>query len=268
MRARYADGAVSILRQPLFSQEKLTKILGSCIIRERISLYSGEGEGIMDTGEKFVTCDEMKQIERAADQAGLSYYQMMENAGEGAFRHITSDVRTLQKTWIVFCGSGNNGGDGYVIARKAAQEGIKVLVVPVGQPKTEDAITNCRKLMERDYPAAVEFLTLDEMPESWRIVIVDAIFGTGFHGHPEGMALDAIHWINDRRGVSTICAIDVPSGLPGDEQDDRNYPNAIYADQTIVFHAPKPVHCNDGVDIRRHLGDVTICDIGINDVLK
>ena len=81
----------------------------------------------------------MKEIERAANDAGLSYRQMMENAGYQAFAEITRRC-PHPKTAAVFAGKGNNGGDGFVVARLLAAAGAQVRVVLVeGLPVTEDA---------------------------------------------------------------------------------------------------------------------------------
>ena len=66
----------------------------------------------------MVTCAEMKKIEGAADEAGLTYYQMMETAGSGAADEITAGHKIAGKNILILCGKGNNGGDGYVVARK------------------------------------------------------------------------------------------------------------------------------------------------------
>ena len=89
--------------------------------------------------QQTVTAARMKEIERAANDAGLSYRQMMENAGYQAFAEITRRC-PHPKTAAVFAGKGNNGGDGFVVARLLAAAGAQVRVVLVeGLPVTEDA---------------------------------------------------------------------------------------------------------------------------------
>ena len=93
----------------------------------------------------FVTCGQMKILERRANEAGLSYYQMMENAGTSAAQIITlkTDNSVKNKKIIVFCGKGNNGGDGFVAARKLKQWGALVTLVLVdGLTVSKDAVTN------------------------------------------------------------------------------------------------------------------------------
>ena len=75
-----------------------------------------------------VTSAQMKEIERRADEAGLSYYQMMENAGTGAAEYIASEHSAAGKTVLIFCGKGNNGGDGFVGSKAA----VYALDIPSG----------------------------------------------------------------------------------------------------------------------------------------
>ena len=94
----------------------------------------------------------MKEIEAKAAASGLSYYQMMENAGIGAAEFIMAKEAVAGKQILVFCGKGNNGGDGFVAARKLFQNGARVqLILAEGAPKTEDAIKN-RELLQSAFP--------------------------------------------------------------------------------------------------------------------
>lgn len=131
---------------------------------------------------KIVTCADMKELEAKADAAGLSYYQMMENAGVCATMLIMgSSGHALLGGGhaVIFCGKGNNGGDGLVVARRLAGYGNTVTVVLTdGEPVTEDAKENYQLALDR------ENITITKELPSLRDadVIVDAIYGTGFHG--------------------------------------------------------------------------------------
>ena len=136
---------------------------------------------------RIVTAAQMKQIEASGAAHGLSYRQMMENAGQAVWRELA--LRCPQPgRLLVVCGKGNNGGDGFVTARAAAQAGWQVWVLLAeGEPCTPDAQANWQLLasMQR-----VQLCTLDPLPEHPFTAAVDALYGTGFHGtlRPQGAA--------------------------------------------------------------------------------
>ena len=145
-----------------------------------------------------VTAAEMKALEHAANENGLLYIQMMENAGRAAFaqlRRLPGPVRLL-----VVAGKGNNGGDGFVMARVAAKLGWPVqLLLAEGEPKTPDAITNFALL--HDLP--VEILP-DAAAAAQADAVVDALYGTGFRGalRPAGRA--ACELMNQQRANGAL----------------------------------------------------------------
>ena len=95
---------------------------------------------------RIVTSAQMKEIERAGDAHGLSYLQMMENAGLAAYAELQKQFPHPGRLLVV-CGKGNNGGDGFVIARAAAKDGWNVTVLLAeSEPKTADAIRNFERL--------------------------------------------------------------------------------------------------------------------------
>ena len=263
-------------------------------------------------GEHFVTCGEMKLLERRGDEAGLSYYQMMENAGTQAAKMIraycemtgvkpdegedlgkaaaaapleyraavadrhkgpgfydTPEAVEKPLRVMIFCGSGNNGGDGFVVARLLANAGFQVTVVLVsGDPKTQDAGTNFQLLS--DLPVSI--ITMDGMEEDaleqgdMPDVLVDAMFGTGFHGIMRGNALKAAEYINNchEKHGKKVFALDIPSGLGGDQLKKKKIPcEIIKADYTITFHARKPVHMRRFA--ARYCGEILVADIGIDE---
>lgn len=263
-------------------------------------------------GDHFVTCGEMKLLERRGDEAGLSYYQMMENAGTQAAKMIraycemtgvkpdegedlgkaaaaapleyraevadrhkgtgfydTPEAVEKPLRVMIFCGSGNNGGDGFVVARLLANAGFQVTVVLVsGDPKTQDAGTNFQLLS--DLPVSI--ITMDGAEEdtleqgNMPDVLVDAMFGTGFHGIMRGNGLKAAEYINtchEKHGKK-VFALDIPSGLGGDQLKKKKIPcEIIKADYTITFHARKPVHMRRFA--ARYCGEILVADIGIDE---
>lgn len=204
-----------------------------------------------------VTAARMKALERAADEAGLSYRQMMENAGNQAFEAICKRCPDL-KTAAVFAGKGNNGGDGFVVARLMEQRGAKVRVILCeGAPMTEDAIYNYERMTEIEiWPIEeLEYRQEEELLSS--DVLVDALYGTGFHGalRPNGRyAADIMN-----RANGTVIALDLPSGVNADTGETAE--GAVQADLTVTFHALK--QGQTAPDAAAHCGAIEVVDIGI-----
>lgn len=208
----------------------------------------------------YVTAAQMKQLEQAADQAGLSYRQMMENAGYRAYQAICRQF--APKSATIFAGKGNNGGDGFVVARLLAGDGVPVRVVLCeGTPVTEDALYNLSLL------GGVEIWLLDKLGAGIEAeilsggLIVDALYGTGFHGalRPDGR--HAADLMNQASGP--VCALDLPSGLEADTG--RIAEGAVQADLTVCFHARK--RCMEQPAAAALCGRIEVADIGITDVL-
>lgn len=218
--------------------------------------------------EHFVTCERMKELERLSDERGLSYYQMMENAGTCAFTVIMDRARAAAgQRVVVFCGKGNNGGDGFVVARKLSETGLVVTVVLVdGKPKTKDAITNYELLekmpvqivdMTEGAGVAVALLKDSEVSPD---IVVDAIYGTGFHGQLRAGAATACAYIT--KYSEKAYALDIPSGLTGDmKSGDPLNKDSAKVSATITFHAKKPVHLVPAA--LEYCGDVIAVNIGI-----
>ena len=210
-----------------------------------------------------VTAAEMKQLEQQADAAGLSYRQMMENAGAAAARLALRAVPEA-KSAAIFCGKGNNGGDGFVAARHLANAGLAVrLYLVEGEPVTTDAIYNCSLAREMGLPV-LPMDALDE-PEQAEFskgadLILDGVYGTGFHGALRPAGLAAARWMNEAPG--RVLALDLPSGLEADSGNAAE--GAVQAELTVTFHAAKPCHRLAAAQC----GRVEVADIGITAVLN
>lgn len=210
-----------------------------------------------------VTAAEMKQLEQQADAAGLSYRQMMENAGAAAARLALRAVPEA-KSAAIFCGKGNNGGDGFVAARHLANAGLAVrLYLVEGEPVTTDAIYNCSLAREMGLPV-LPMDALDE-PEQAEFLkgadlVLDGVYGTGFHGALRPAGLAAARWMNEAPG--RVLALDLPSGLEADSGNAAE--GAVQAELTVTFHAAKPCHRLAAAQC----GRVEVADIGITAVLN
>ncbi|HET6507712.1 MAG TPA: NAD(P)H-hydrate dehydratase [Baekduia sp.] len=187
----------------------------------------------------------------AIEERGMPGIDLMERAAEG-LRGVVEDVAPEGRV-VVVCGGGNNGGDGYAVARLLRERGREVHVLWTSAPETlkGDAGTNARRLggegVERFAPQALDGAA----------VVVDAILGTGFRGAPREDAAHAIEAIDDA-GVPVV-ACDVPSGVEASTGAVRG--PAIRAVATATFHAALP-----GLWIapgKQRAGEVTVVDIGI-----
>ena len=200
-----------------------------------------------------VTTAQMKELERLADAAGLPYPRMMENAGAAAARELMAAA--------VFCGRGNNGGDGLVAARRLQDAGVEVIaVLAEGEPATPDAAANREAAQDRGvHIQTLDGLTLqDEVFIARADALVDAVYGTGFHGALRPAGQRAAAMLNSGRFV---LALDVPSGVCADTGETAE--GAVRAHVTVAFHAPKPCHRLAA----EQCGTVVTADIGIGAAL-
>ncbi|MBS6640499.1 MAG: NAD(P)H-hydrate epimerase [Clostridiaceae bacterium] len=212
--------------------------------------------------EERVTAEQMKKLERAANDAGLSYRQMMENAGYQAFEAIERRCPHPGSA-VVFAGKGNNAGDGFVVARLLAADGANVrLILCEGDPVTEDAAFEYERL------ADVEIWLLDDLGAAQEAellacdVVVDALYGTGFHGALRPNGLRAADMMNRASGL--VCSLDLPSGVNADTGEVAD--GAVKAGLTVTFHARK--QGQDAPQAAMHCGEIVVADIGIHAVLR
>ncbi|MBI4357264.1 MAG: NAD(P)H-hydrate dehydratase [Gammaproteobacteria bacterium] len=158
--------------------------------------------------QELYTQEQVARIDREIVQQGIPAVVLMERAGYFAFKTLTSTWPEV-KTITVLCGSGNNGGDGYVLARLAHQAGFTVMVYQVGNPKSlkPEARTHLEALMAN----GVKLLSYQGQTFSHPTVIVDALLGVGLQGAVRADYQKAIQAMNDSE--EPILAIDIPSGI-------------------------------------------------------
>lgn len=213
---------------------------------------------------KLVTSSIMQQIDREAiDAHGIPSLQLMENAGrsiaESVFDDFLADIDNPRVA--IFCGNGNNGGDGFVIGRHLLGSEVEVTIYFIGPPDkmTSNARDNFDRLTELG-AELIEVTDFDILPEELACdLIVDAIFGTGFAGKPRGMAADLIEYIVNQE--IRVVAVDIPSGLNADSGQAEG--EVVIADTTFTLAAPKlGLFLAPG---RELAGDVELVPIGIPD---
>ena len=208
---------------------------------------------------RIVTAEQMKAIEQAGQAHGLPYLQMMENAGLAAYAELKKAL-PQPGTLLVVCGKGNNGGDGFVIARAAAKEGWKATVLLAeGEPKTPDAITNFERLHGLPVEICTDGSRFSAEPFT---AVVDALYGTGFHGSlcPAGLAACALMNRQHEKGTFVL-AVDLPSGINTDTGEVAE--GAVQADLTVTFDSYKPLHT--AASSTPLCGQIVCADIGIRD---
>ena len=205
-------------------------------------------------GGEVLGIAEMAAADAAAIAAGISGGELMANAGTAVAEALTA--RFVRTPAIVLCGPGNNGGDGFVVARRLAQAGWPVRVAMLG----------ARERLRGDAAAAAAAwtgttLALEPAVLEGAGLVIDALFGAGLARPLEGVALATIEALQDA-GLPVV-AVDVPSGLDGDTGQVLGA--AARATLTVTFHRPKPGHLL--LPGRELAGELVVADIGIpNDV--
>ncbi|MHB1318372.1 MAG: NAD(P)H-hydrate dehydratase [Anaerolineae bacterium] len=234
---------------------------------------------------KLVSVDEMREIERASDAAGLSYAEMMERAGQAVASAISDRLGSLKCPVLVLVGPGNNGGDGLVAARQLALEGHDVVVylwkrsdVP-GDPLLDQA--RAAGIATDSYASDAGLAGLSDASARCD-VLVDALLGTGATGPlrdgaaeilsliatsiarrrlPVSPALRPVGLLDAGQGSSrfpVIVAVDVPSGLDADTGEID--PRALKADLCVTFAHPKRGHFR--FPGAAFVGELLVADIG------
>ncbi len=203
----------------------------------------------------------MKEAERLSNEMGVTYRRLMENAGCAAASFIRKTLKTAEgRNFMIFCGSGNNGGDGFVAARKLFEEGANVIVILCGGlPKSDEAKYMYSCLISagitvldynEDRPKVEEFI-------GGANVIIDALFGTGFYGEFRSPFDEVAAMINSSSAVKI--SFDVPSGVNAETGEAAI--GSVKADYTVAFGGRKPGHLL--LPGKEYCGNTAEVDIGI-----
>ena len=194
----------------------------------------------------------------AIEERGIPGIELMEHAGAGLADEVAR--RVPEGRIAVVVGTGNNGGDGLVVARRLGESGreVDVLMLGAGEELRGDARANYDRLVQT---AAAHPRPFEPAALQGAAGVVDAILGTGFGGEPREPARTAIAAINEVAGDAVVIACDVPSGV--DASTGEVAGAAVGADVTVTFHAPKPgLWISPG---KTCAGEVVVTDIGIPD---
>ena len=209
-------------------------------------------------GEPLLTPAEMGRADALTIAGGMPGERLMENAGYAVADVICARFNQGTRA-VVLCGMGNNGGDGFVIARVLKQRGFAVrvaLALPDGMTARDikgDAAGAERAWRGETLPAAVDLF-------EGATVIVDALYGAGLSRDVSGRDAELIAAVNvARSNGARVYAVDLPSGIDGRTGEVRG--TAIFADETVTFFRRKPGHLL--LPGRTHCGRVRLAQIGI-----
>ncbi|UAB83355.1 NAD(P)H-hydrate dehydratase [Zunongwangia sp. SCSIO 43204] len=203
-----------------------------------------------------------KADELTIKNQGITSTQLMERAASLVTNEIDKRLQRADIAIKIFCGIGNNGGDGLVIARQLIEKGyrVKVFVVNYSDNRSQDFLINYDRLKEttNDWPEYIK--DEDDFPEiDPNDFVIDAIFGIGLNRPLEGWIGELVTYINQSKAF--ILAIDMPSGLFSDRvpaEKDR----LISANFTLSFQTPKLVFFLP--QTMDYVGDLQVLDIGLD----
>lgn len=214
---------------------------------------------------KVLTAEQMQGVDRRTiDEIGLPGAVLMENAGRGVAEAISSRfARGDDARVVVMAGKGNNGGDGYVVARLLRDRGwdVQTIVLSCRDAIQGDALRNLTSLINCGGP--VHFAADDQGLETAlagigpSTLLIDALFGTGLAKPVQGLYLKAINWLNLQ--PSPVISVDIPSGVDG--STGRVLGAAVKAALTVTFAFAKVGHVSyPGAGL---VGELVVADIGV-----
>nr|WP_298997951.1 NAD(P)H-hydrate dehydratase [uncultured Allomuricauda sp.] len=190
---------------------------------------------------KILTAAQVYQADKfTIEKQQISSDALMERAAVQIFEWMHARLQGAPVVTHIFCGIGNNGGDGIALARHLAEHGynIKVYVVNYSEKRSKDFLLNMERLKDRKiWPEFINPETV--LPETQpNDIIVDAIFGIGLNRSPDDWVAKLIEHINNSKAFTL--SVDIPSGLPVDQplwKDSK----VVFADYVLSFQTPKMV---------------------------
>lgn len=190
--------------------------------------------------ESLFTADGVQALDRfLIEEQGVDGYELMQKAARAAFRQLRRQWPEASSV-LVFCGAGNNGGDGYLVALNALRQGLAVDCIAVADPEklSGDARRACQDAQDAGV-AVRHWQHLAVAPRSRLFesspVVVDAMLGTGVRGQPRAPFDEAVRLVND--SGCPVLAVDVPSGLDASRGVAEG--DAVRADITVTFIGQK-----------------------------
>ncbi|MBQ4617847.1 MAG: NAD(P)H-hydrate dehydratase [Clostridia bacterium] len=215
---------------------------------------------------RVISVGDMRRLEQAAVNGGDSYAALMKRAGEATFEAFSERFGASAVHVAVLCGSGNNGGDGFVTASLlATRRAVRVSVLLMdGEPTAQPAASVFSELpqeVRKLYLPTEEIASFLDEELSNVSHVVDAVYGIGFHGTLSAAHRETFSWFSKRR--CPVLAVDVPSGMNADSG--MCDPYMLRPDVTVTFTANKP--CAVLESARTLLGETIVASVGIDELL-
>lgn len=201
--------------------------------------------------KEVVSVETMRKSDELTIKSGVSGVTLMQRAGKSILDVLLTKFNLNNRLIYIFCGKGNNGGDGYALAVELQNKGYDYKVIKLGEvSETSMAFYSkipCDKFIEFN-----NTIKLDD-----NAIIVDCIFGTGFKGKVKEDYKSVIEWINSSNAF--VISADIPSGLNGDNGQGEM---CVKSNCTVAIQGLKSgYYLNDGKD---NTGEIILQDIGIN----
>jgi hydroxyethylthiazole kinase-like uncharacterized protein yjeF len=217
---------------------------------------------------KIISAKQTKEVDKHSIQAEpITSLNLMERAAKACVESICKQSNSFTQ-FSVFCGKGNNGGDGLAIARILASihRKVQVFIIDYTEKESADFTANLKSLQKQNL-VTIHFITdltqikslIDKLQLNVNHVVIDSLLGTGINKKVEGLLAEVIEHINQLHQF--VISIDMPSGLFCDEKP--NHKTVIRANRTLTFQRPKLTFLF--VDFYDYVGNFEVLDIGLDE---
>jgi NAD(P)H-hydrate epimerase len=216
---------------------------------------------------KIISAQQTQEVDKYSIQnEPITSLNLMERAARACVESICRQSTPFTE-FFIFCGKGNNGGDGLAIARMLAtmHRKVQVFVINYTEKESADFTANLKRLQKQNL-VTIHFINdltqikslIDGIQLNKNHIVIDSLLGTGINKKVEGLLADVIEHINQLHQF--VISIDVPSGLFCDEKP--NHKSIIRANRTLTFQRPKLTFLF--VDFYDYAGNFEVLDIGLD----
>ena len=218
---------------------------------------------------KILSAEQIRAADRyTIEHEPIASIDLMERAAASCTKWLLSAGRSplysrrkVGGEVLVFCGTGNNGGDGLAIARMLIKKNIPVhvFIISPGNKPVKDFLQNKKRIAKVSPKSIQEIDSVKQLPRiDKNDIVIDALFGTGLSRKPEGFVAKTIDYIN--KSKAKVIAVDMPSGLFADEH--TSHTSVISATHTLSFQVPKLAFMFP--ENAKYAGDWHVLDIGLD----